>query len=65
MATFLVEDPKYAFLKDLGLDKTNKGVYNGTWFGSGEVITFLLSLNRSISGNLSVFELMLLGKSGK
>ena len=58
MATFLVEDPKYAFLKDLGLDKTNKGVYNGTWFGSGEGITFLLSSNCSITGKSSVFELL-------
>jgi len=45
MATFLVEDPKYAFLKDLGLDKTNKGVYNGTWFGSGETVTSLCPAN--------------------
>ena len=42
MASFLIEDQKYAFLKDLGLDKTNKGVYNGQWFGSGEVISLIL-----------------------
>ena len=41
MASFLIEDPKYAFLKDLGLDKTNQGVYNGQWFGSGEVISLI------------------------
>ena len=34
---FLVEEEKYAFLKELGLGKVNDGVYNGKWFGSGEV----------------------------
>ena len=34
---FLIEEEKYGFLKELGLDKVNKGVYNGKWFGSGEV----------------------------
>ncbi len=37
MASFLVDEPKYAFLKDLGIEKSNKGVYNGKWGGSGEV----------------------------
>jgi hypothetical protein len=37
MSTFLVEEPKYAFLKELGLEKRNAGVYNGKWGGSGEV----------------------------
>ena len=40
---FLVEEEKYAFLKELGLDKVNDGVYNGKWFGSGEV-SFLGSI---------------------
>ena len=35
--TYLIDEPKYSFLKDLGLDKVNDGVYNGRWFGSGEV----------------------------
>ena len=37
MASFLIDDPKYSFLKDLGLEKTNNGVYNGKWFANGEV----------------------------
>ena len=37
MASFLVDDPKYGFLKDLGLTQKNLGVYNGKWMGSGEV----------------------------
>lgn len=36
-ASFLIEDPKYAFLKDLGLQSRNSGVYNGKWSGSGEI----------------------------
>ena len=34
---FLINEPKYAFLKELGLDTTNNGVYHGKWTGSGEV----------------------------
>lgn len=37
MSSFLIEDPKYSFLKDLGLQKTNPGGFNGKWFGSGKV----------------------------
>lgn len=48
MATLLVEDPKYAWLKELELEASNKGVFYGKWDGSGEVIRFrgisLLSL---------------------
>lgn len=33
---YLVDDPKYSFLKnDLKLDRVNAGAYNGKWFGSG------------------------------
>lgn len=43
---YLVEDSKFSFLKDLGLSRTNKGVYNGEWTGNGEVnrIELLLTL---------------------
>ncbi|XP_038215621.1 putative aldehyde dehydrogenase family 7 member A1 homolog [Zerene cesonia] len=37
-ASYLIEDPKYSFLKDLGLEKTNVGVYNGKWQANGQVI---------------------------
>jgi len=38
MSSFLINDPKYAFLKDdLGLSENNPGVYDGSWKGSGEV----------------------------
>lgn len=35
---YLVNDPKYSFLKDLGLQNTNAGVFDGEkWGGSGQV----------------------------
>uniref|UniRef100_A0A6Q2ZB93 aldehyde dehydrogenase (NAD(+)) n=1 Tax=Esox lucius TaxID=8010 RepID=A0A6Q2ZB93_ESOLU len=39
MSTLLINEPKYAWLKELGLSEDNDGVYNGTWGGKGEVIT--------------------------
>ena len=35
--SYLINEPKYSFLKDLGLQEENLGVYSGTWSGSGEV----------------------------
>lgn len=37
MSTLLINQPKYAWLKELGLSEDNDGVYNGTWGGKGEV----------------------------
>lgn len=34
---FLCNEPKYDFLQDLGIEKCNKGVYNGKWSGNGKV----------------------------
>ncbi|KAK3097064.1 hypothetical protein FSP39_006048 [Pinctada imbricata] len=39
MSGMLIDDPKYAWLKDLGLSATNHGVYTGVWGGSGEETT--------------------------
>lgn len=36
---FLIEEPQYAWLKELGLTSNNHGVYWGSWGGSGEVCT--------------------------
>jgi len=46
-ASYLVEsdDSKYAFLKDLGLQTVNDGVFNGKWGGRGELITSLCPAN--------------------
>lgn len=38
MSAYLVEKPEYAFLRELGLERTNSGVYNGAWKGSGPVV---------------------------
>uniref|UniRef100_A0A3B4BNA2 aldehyde dehydrogenase (NAD(+)) n=1 Tax=Pygocentrus nattereri TaxID=42514 RepID=A0A3B4BNA2_PYGNA len=37
MSTLLINQPKYAWLKELGLSEDNNGVYNGTWGGTGEI----------------------------
>lgn len=34
---FLINDPKYSFLKDLGLAEKNLGVFDGNWKASGKV----------------------------
>ena len=38
-STYLIDDPKYSFLKELGLERQNFGVFSnhGRWFGDGEV----------------------------
>uniref|UniRef100_A0A8B9MRB9 Uncharacterized protein n=1 Tax=Accipiter nisus TaxID=211598 RepID=A0A8B9MRB9_9AVES len=42
MSTLLVSQPRYAWLRELGLQEENSGVYNGLWGGSGQVLfTFL------------------------
>jgi len=45
MASYLVNDPKYGFLKELGLQEENKGVFHGKWAGSGEVVTSMCPAN--------------------
>ncbi|XP_042864012.1 alpha-aminoadipic semialdehyde dehydrogenase-like [Penaeus japonicus] len=42
---YLINEPKYAFLKDLGLEESNKGVFNGKWFANGEVVTSVCPAN--------------------
>lgn len=39
-STYLISQQDYGFLKDLGLEEDNHGVYNGEWSGSGEVSLF-------------------------
>ena len=35
---FLINDPKYSFLRQLGLSEVNEGVFDGKWYGDGNVI---------------------------
>ncbi|XP_068629591.1 putative aldehyde dehydrogenase family 7 member A1 homolog [Battus philenor] len=48
MSAYLVDDPKYAFLKDLGLEKTNIGVFNGKWDANGQVIKSICPANGKV-----------------
>lgn len=44
--SLLINDPKYSFLKnELGLQEDNNAVYDGSWFGSGEVISSVCPAN--------------------
>lgn len=36
-SNFLVNDNKYSFLKELGLNEENAGVYDGKWDANGNV----------------------------
>ncbi|GAB1606209.1 alpha-aminoadipic semialdehyde dehydrogenase-like [Argonauta hians] len=46
MDKFLINDAKYSWLKDLGLESHNHGVYFGkSWCGSGEVVTSVCPAN--------------------
>jgi len=58
---FLINQPKYQFLKDLGLEEMNHGVYDGTWKGSGEVVSSLCPVTSEPiaavrTGNLQDYE---------
>lgn len=35
---YLIDDENFSFLKELGLERLNKGVYHGQWSGSGEIV---------------------------
>ncbi|KAL4714519.1 hypothetical protein ACJJTC_006565 [Scirpophaga incertulas] len=37
-ASFLIQDPKYSFLAELGLQEKNVGVFNGKWEANGPTI---------------------------
>ncbi|ALC45166.1 CG9629 [Drosophila busckii] len=37
--SYLIDKPEYSFLKDLGLQRENPGVYSGKWQGKGKTIT--------------------------
>lgn len=40
-SSYLIDESKYSFLKELGLEKNNQGVYHGNWAGSGDVCYFI------------------------
>lgn len=51
-SSYLINDSKYSFLKDLGLSEQNQGVFakHGSWRGNGEVVnSFSPANNRPIA----------------
>lgn len=38
-SNYLIDSPEYSFLKDIGLERENPGVFTGSWKGSGDVVT--------------------------
>jgi aldehyde dehydrogenase family 7 protein A1 len=59
-SNYLINDPKYSFLKELGLEEKNYGVFSkhGRWFGDGEIIESINPANNKpiaavIQGNVN------------
>lgn len=50
-SSFLIEDPKYSFLKELGLKEKNVGVFNGKWEANGPVSSINVLFETLISFN--------------
>jgi aldehyde dehydrogenase family 7 protein A1 len=44
--SFLVEQPEYAFLRTLGLEKRNAGCFHGEWSASGPVVPVISPINQ-------------------
>lgn len=55
MSSMLIDDPKYSWLKDLGLGATNNGAFYGVWGGSGEV-TFSIALFTNVNRQCGVLK---------
>ncbi|KAF9802782.1 hypothetical protein SFRURICE_002950 [Spodoptera frugiperda] len=47
-SSYLIDDPKYSFLKELGLQEKNVGVFNGKWEANGQVIKSFSPANGKI-----------------
>ncbi|CAH1796686.1 unnamed protein product [Owenia fusiformis] len=59
--SLLIDNPQYSWLKELGLESDNKGVFNGSWEGAGETVTSYCPANnqpiaRVVQGNLADYE---------
>ncbi|XP_059689559.1 alpha-aminoadipic semialdehyde dehydrogenase isoform X2 [Gavia stellata] len=52
MSTLLVSQPRYAWLRELGLQEENLGVYNGRWGGGGQVVTTYCPANNEPIANV-------------
>ncbi|XP_065169766.1 putative aldehyde dehydrogenase family 7 member A1 homolog isoform X2 [Atheta coriaria] len=47
-SSYLINDSKYSFLKELGLQEKNCGVYDGAWKGSGESVKSICPSNGQV-----------------
>lgn len=45
---YLIDDPKYSFLSELGLEKVNSGVYNGKWTANGKITQSICPANGQV-----------------
>ncbi|EPB77344.1 aldehyde dehydrogenase family protein [Ancylostoma ceylanicum] len=52
MASYLVNDSKYSFLKELGLSENNCGVFHGKWAASGPVVQSVCPANNKPIANV-------------
>ncbi|KAI4499250.1 hypothetical protein M0802_005510 [Mischocyttarus mexicanus] len=48
IARYLVTDPKYGFLRELGLIPENPGLFDGRWGGSGKIIESISPANGKV-----------------
>ncbi|VDK56885.1 unnamed protein product, partial [Anisakis simplex] len=51
-ASMLITNPRYSFLKELGLNENNAGVFNGEWRASGKVIESVCPANNQPIANV-------------
>lgn len=61
MSRTLIDEPKYQWLKELGLKSDNPGVFWGTWGGQGELTTSVCPANNQpiakvVQGNADDYE---------
>ena len=60
MSSLLIENQKYSWLNELGLGSDNKGVFNGSWGGSGQVNKiFLKCYTNSLDKHCCSYMLMI------
>lgn len=59
MASYLVNDSKYAFLKELGLGENNCGVFHGKWAANGPVTESFAPANNQPIAKVCIVSLQL------
>lgn len=58
--SYLINDPKYSWLKEIGIQSENLGAFSGTWSGNGEVCSSVPHM-RTGGGTLRVDSLQVEG----